>query len=558
MLVRFINGVLRVPEGTDAPGGAAAAAPAVPVQPAAPPPTLPNGAPPADEGSRTQTFKQMLDSATAKPDAPAQPQPPAQPPATSTANQPAVNVTQPSAPKQEGQEPAATPPADGSQPGAEGGQPATSKTPSALDVELDDDFDFDAPPSEPKAAGASGEEGEPAASREEENEIWKSIKEISLDDITNDPEVADRVRGALFKTGRGRRMLQHHSQMNELARPHDEGGIGFTPTNDQIRDMYARSAAFEDLSADLEEASSDPTKAERLLNFMLNGAEGPRESAVTLAQKFPAVLAKVAPQAFQGLQSAMLSNYLRVLDMQAQRAPNEQDRAYAAKLRDALAYNLGQYNPDQAQQPGQPAPGQHRTKDPELERLMRENAEMREQLSGAERANLDSYIDNFLGDSRSVVSDMLDKALPDVRTLLGGDAIAAPYLRDRIDDVLDRVSRDRLFMQNIERRVQRAYQSRDQQARDQALADFKKHVRSHVLPVARSIQEALRNSAGAKKPVDVAANAALHQNMAARQADAAAEGQGAPAPVATSPNVEWNPKLGATANFKNILNAIPR
>src|SRR5690606_15572695 len=118
-----------------------------------------------------------------------------------------------------------------------------------------------------------------------------------------------------------------------------------------------------------------------------------------------------------------------------------------------------------------PSPGNGKV-DPEIARLRKEHNEMRQRLEGAELQRFDHYMDSFVNDERQIVRSLLETALPDLANLLGGEAIAEPYIAARVQDVLNSAAGDQLFMSQLERKVRTAYQRGDSRNRDAALQEF--------------------------------------------------------------------------------------
>lgn len=113
----------------------------------------------------------------------------------------------------------------------------------------------------------------------------------------------------IIKTPFGQRLMAAHKIVQELAKPVDQGGIGMTPTVDQVRDFY--SAYRDRVTMEHHLNSGDPANAEHFLGFVFNQQRG--QNAQTMAANVAPTLAKANPEAYVAAATPFVSTYGQAL-----------------------------------------------------------------------------------------------------------------------------------------------------------------------------------------------------------------------------------------------------
>ncbi len=170
--------------------------------------------------------------------------------------------------------------------------------------------------------------------------------EQPLDAATETPEGEPQTLDVFLKTPRGKEIYQGFKQLREYSKPVAEGGIGHTPTVEQIRDYYG---AYRDrILMDHDLSSGNPQQATQFANYVFGPqADGqPRPNAHVLAAQLAPTLARVNPEAYAAAANPFLSNYNTALwDRWAEaKTPNLKAALYQAAQ--MLHYDMtGQYKP---------------------------------------------------------------------------------------------------------------------------------------------------------------------------------------------------------------------
>ncbi len=156
-------------------------------------------------------------------------------------------------------------------------------------------------PAEQQVASPSGEEPEQQALGDEQVNPYE-------DGDVDPKEAAD----TLLKTSRGRTIYQGYKFTRDLAKPRQEGGLGFQPSIQDIvnfHDSHAATAAFEnDLS------SGDPAAAAQALAHVFDPR---RQNSEALIQTLPRALMQQNPRAYLAFADNVVSALPRLMQTQA-------------------------------------------------------------------------------------------------------------------------------------------------------------------------------------------------------------------------------------------------
>lgn len=164
-----------------------------------------------------------------------------------------------------------------------------------------------------------------------------------LDDTTSvEPAVAPPASRKQWEAGfqdfikmnpRGQGIWSNHVAMQQLAAPPEEGGIGFKPEPDQIKQWQRTHSILDEMSMDF--TSGQPDAAEKFVNYWfgkdVNGQV--MDGASQIAESLPVILAKENPEAYQRIASHFDSTL--VVQLQRLAATPGRDPSDAARLADA-------------------------------------------------------------------------------------------------------------------------------------------------------------------------------------------------------------------------------
>ncbi len=188
-----------------------------------------------------------------------------------------------------------TPPAPVvSQPPSAPSQAADPAAQPTTPGEVEDDYEFDPDAPVPEAKPDVAAQPEAGAEKAE--------------DLDPDKDVV----GAMLATSRGKRIYQDYKQLAGLAKPLEDGGIGFKPSNDQFREFYDSYVALQQMQGSL--SSGDPNEVAKFFDNWLGrdpqtgqmripGADQALNAVPTvIAQQHPELLPQLAQTTFQALQ----------------------------------------------------------------------------------------------------------------------------------------------------------------------------------------------------------------------------------------------------------------
>lgn len=144
------------------------------------------------------------------------------------------------------------------------------------------------------------------------------------------PEDLDAPPGSIeVASTRGQEIWADHRLMAQLAKPPQEGGIGFKPTVDQIRGFMADHQSWTNLMLDLE--SGDPTAVRTAMQFLT-------QRAPAATPQLGAALREVAPDAYNSLYEEVIDQEVQSIVDMAREFSDEASRKYWFQVANGLAY----------------------------------------------------------------------------------------------------------------------------------------------------------------------------------------------------------------------------
>lgn len=326
--------------------------------------------------------------------------PPAQPPVTPAASEPASPV----------HEPAVTPPAEAS--------PVPEAKPVDANYEYEVDLDHDPLEEAPQATEQPEAAAKPEAVQGEKPLAHPAIPELEavLAKFT-DSDALDAARGVILnKTPKGQRIWRNFKILDTVAKPVEEGGLGFEPTAKDIIDGLDALRAEREVVHDF--ASGEPERIAKWTGHWFNPEHNFETDdqgqplldpvsqqpvmgvALRAAAKLPYILSKVNPDAYRAvahpiIQGALprlraditkqtVSGILTRLQQLATGDPNEGDRPGWAYLHENLSKNIEFILQPKAAGAPPAAPGTQPSADPEVARLRAENERLTKRATEAE------------------------------------------------------------------------------------------------------------------------------------------------------------------------------
>lgn len=207
-------------------------------------------------------------------------------------------------------------------------------------------------PSEEEGAASSPEEGEEdefSFSDERGEEGEGGDKKSPPKEEEGKPEekkegdpIPKEVESAFLKTNRGRRMLSSFKTIQELERDPAEGGLGFAPTAEQIKEAFTFGSDMRVMSDEFH--SGDPNGARNFVQqwFGLDGGKITL-GARTVAQQILPTLAQVHPDLYNEVAIVALDRYQQHLLAGAMKDPSlsPEERAYAANVAIGIQHLTG-------------------------------------------------------------------------------------------------------------------------------------------------------------------------------------------------------------------------
>lgn len=172
---------------------------------------------------------------------------------------------------------------------------------------------------------------------------------------------------------RGQKIWANHAEMARVSAPAEEGGIGFRPDADQIKQWHSAHTTMDRMMMDF--TSGDPNTVKNFVDFWFGKDQQGRalDGVGQIAEKLPSLLAESNPEVYQKIGTHYGSALIHQLSSLA--ASGQHSEADAARLADA-ALVLGAITGIQAGAAAQPAPAK------ETDELAAARARIRELESG--------------------------------------------------------------------------------------------------------------------------------------------------------------------------------
>lgn len=346
-------------------------------------------------------------------------------------------------------------------------QPATEQTPAQED---EFNIDLDKDPTQPDADAPTAETGD--------------VSSATADDVDPDSKV-----GEYLATPRGKRIYAAYKDLQTLAKPDEEGGIGHRPTPDQIKEYFRTYADVTALQNDF--LSATPDGVNRWAQRWFDPQNG--EAAAIAARQLMTVLPNGNPQAYGAARSVVLNREIvPAVESLIERVRSTEDQAqaeryyYAAQELHNAAF--GRYF-DPAIVEQRPAPqNQPHPAELELQRIRSEQQRSQQAQAQSEYQAITSDIDSAL--DRALDADV-DEALKPIKGQVP-DVIYRGVKKDLKDSVKADLSRNKSALNVLETNKSAVARMRDRNK----IPDLVRAYRSMALEPLRSRRVEYINAAG--------------------------------------------------------------
>lgn len=499
-------------------GGIPPADQQAPTEPTAPPP-----------GANDRTHRNWMVEELNRPE-PGEPEPASSSETDAAPNEaaPATSASTGAATQPE-QETAATPETP------EGEQPAEAATTDDDDEELELAWEKDGtaeaatdePEEEIPQQGAA--DPETGLTPEQDRQAREALKQYLFSD---NPE-AEKALGLVLSTNRGKRMIdafKWERAVREEPGENGEGGLGYRPTIQQMRDWMEDHYAMQRMQEDFR--SGIPDKTHQVLDYFFGADQETgqlRPGAQQAIQQLPDMLA--SNEATLPLYGSMANRFVRgfaehIKQQAAQKQAQYGDSETGQKWRDFYANGLtvidhvlsggrpsdganGAVNGAAPQPNGATRQGQE---SPEAQRLREENERLRQQVGQAQTADEENYNSQFHVDADGVVNEAAAAVLKPFKSMYSEYAFNG--LVEKVgQELLSTANRDKIFLRDVGHLLRQAYEHKDPQVREQALRRYQQKIGSVAKRHAPDFRARLRNTSNQQKQ----ASDARHERLAAGQ-----------------------------------------
>lgn len=289
---------------------------------------------------------------------------------------------------------------------SEPGQPTEAQPAAdgAAAVEVVDDFDMGLdPPAQPEAETAPTDE-------QAEAQPGQQMSRSEADEITR----------AFLRTQSGRRMRSNDLAMQELAKPPEQGGIGITPTVEQIKEFHQNHLHHQRFIEDFNSGSPEQHAAISHFLFGADQAGNSPPGAVEFVASLPENLASSNAPLYSRLASTIGSQMATVMDQYAAEAVSPEDKARWADAANLVRWANGIPMTQQAAGDGTaPQQGQserERALEAQLQSLQTERQQARQQ---AQQQAVRSAQGQFYSTVEGAIAADVDKALAVLKDKVG-------------------------------------------------------------------------------------------------------------------------------------------
>lgn len=386
------------------------------------------------------------------------------------------------------------------QPQSEGGQgvvapseTAPAQTEAGATEEVVDDFDMGLdPPAEDETAPAP--EGE-AKAEETQPEHAMSRSE------------ADKITQAFMRTPSGRRMRTHDLAMQELSKPPEEGGLGITPTVDQIKEFHQAYLQHQRFIEDFN--SGDPQNHASIAHFLFGAAQdgAPPPGAAEFIDALPDHLGRSNPALKNHLQTKLVAEVINTpnsplyeqvdlsvakrladqFDYLAQNAVGEED-----KVRWSDAAMLVRYARGISAQ-GDPQAAAQATNDPEKLAMQAELARIKQErqreVQTSQQRAIQVASGQFYGSIENAIKADVEKSLAIIKDKVGATTFEAHRTAQlaKLRDVAKRVLQNETVGADKKRAIGTFLQSRSPSAFDGVVRTIRRAYQDELLESRKNI-----------------------------------------------------------------------
>jgi len=337
--------------------------------------------------------------------------------------------------------PSTTAPAAASTPAPTPASPAPAPDPAPapsspvaaeLGTEEEDEFEFDED-KQPSATPAAAPETPTTTPQTPGTQPTTTPVEGTEDEDSIDwsKMLPQEVEQAFLRHARGKAMLNAFKERRELSKPPSEGGLGFVPTVQQIKEFHQNAANLEAMDYDFQSGTRDGVT--NWINYWWEPTQNPQQtkSQAMMAKALPHVLKQVNPDAYRAIGDTFGQQMVEELLTQAKSAATESDRKFYARFaRSVHEYIFGDDNaPDVSDLTGDPKP---EPPSPEVQRLQTElqQRDQREQESRrkAAQTRVQNNTKNFETAVSTRLTGLIDNALSLVKEKLGQTVYYQPTI----------------------------------------------------------------------------------------------------------------------------------
>jgi hypothetical protein len=322
--------------------------------------------------------------------------------------------------------------------------PAQSVTPPApAAAEEEDDFEFTEDSTEASTSPENGNgEGttppadQPTPTNTSPAPAQGTENEDAIDWSKLPPA---EVEQAFLRTNRGKQMLQRYKEMRELAKDPSEGGLGFIPNVQQIKQFHEDASGFEQMSYDFH--SLNPDRMTNWANFWFEPSKNPAQlrAQSLIASQLPSILRDLNPDAYGSFARTLIGDHMVNELLEKARAQSDpQERAFFARFaRTVYEYVNGESNaPDITELTGDPRPPAPDPKVVELQtQLSQRNAQDAQRRQQALVARKRTNTTKLSTERRNRYDALLAQALAPIKERLEKTVFFAPTIDNFISEV---------------------------------------------------------------------------------------------------------------------------
>lgn len=325
------------------------------------------------------------------------------------------------------------------------------------------------------------------------------VREDILSQLGLDEPDKERVWGLILQTSRGRRALEQWKEYRDIEKPFTEGGLGFKPSIDDLREMVQTKIAWEDMAEDFN--SGDPNRVADFLSFWLGpDQEGQlKPGAEHAATNLPGLLASspATVPLYNVMAHQFLNNYANYLYQMGEQESDKDKKEWAINTARGLDWHLnGTWRKDSGT--GKPTPAETSRPngtDPRLmEEIRRRDEEirrLRESQNSSFTTSLNSEIDNIIGRGVDEALAVVQKVYPEPVY----NAVRADFLKQ----VRSHVESQPMFQREHARLQQQAFQSGDPMDREAVLNRYRQQAGAAIKRHRQQFLRTLKNTSAEQR-----------------------------------------------------------